>query len=72
MFGFASTIIAESQCWSFALRANINIFPQISIFAPEFNFRYLRSGVKHYMSYFPWNQPSSFALRLDMGVTGWY
>jgi hypothetical protein len=26
------------------------IFPHISVFAPEFNFRYLRSGLKDYMS----------------------
>jgi hypothetical protein len=44
------TIIAISQCWLFALRANIRISPQTSVFAPEFNFRYLRSGLKENMS----------------------
>jgi len=34
MFVFACPIIAKSQCWLFALRANIHIFPQISVFAP--------------------------------------
>ena len=67
MFVFACPIIARSQCWLFALRANtgqlsvfaltysclpsnIRICPQISVFAPVFNFRYLRSGLKDYMS----------------------
>jgi len=60
MFVFACPIIAKSQCWLFALRANTG---QISVFAlkypylpsyiriaPEFNFRYMRSGLKDYMS----------------------
>jgi hypothetical protein len=42
MFVFACPIIAKSQCWLFAIR----ICPHISVFAPEFNFRYLRSGLK--------------------------
>ena len=53
MFVFACPIIARSQCWLFALRANIRIYPQISIFAliypylpPNSTFRYLRSGLK--------------------------
>ena len=60
MFVFACSIIARSQCWLFALFANIRIYPywpsnirigpQISIFAPEFNFWYLRSGLKENMS----------------------
>ena len=50
MFVFTCTIIAISQCWLFALRANIRISPQTSVFAPEFNFRYLRSGLKENMS----------------------
>ena len=33
--------IAESQCWLFAGQ-----YPHISVFDPEFNFRYLRSGLK--------------------------
>jgi hypothetical protein len=49
-FVFACSIIARSQCWLYALRVNIRICPQISVFAPEFNFRYLRSGLKDYMS----------------------
>jgi hypothetical protein len=49
MFVFACPIIARSQCWLFALAANICICPQISVFAPEFNFRYLRSGLKDYV-----------------------
>jgi hypothetical protein len=32
------------------LPSNIRICPQISVFAPVFNFRYLRSGLKDYMS----------------------
>jgi hypothetical protein len=91
VFVFACPILARSQCWLFALRANtgkypywpskIRICPQISVFAPEFNFRYLRSGLKDYMSYNmkfsisslvsaldPY-QPSSFAVGLDMGVS---
>ena len=91
VFVFACPILARSQCWLFALRANtgkypywpskIRICPQISVFAPEFNFRYLRSGLKDYMSYDmkfsisslvsaldPY-QPSSFAVGLDMGVS---
>ena len=54
MLVFACPIIARSQCWLFALRANIRanirICPQISVLAPEFNFRYLRSGLKENMS----------------------
>ena len=57
MFVFACPIIARSQCWLFALRANpgylpsnIRIGPPTSVFAPEFNFRYLRSGLKENMS----------------------
>ena len=46
MFVFACPIIPRSQCWLFALRANT----RISVFALEFNFRYLRSGLKDYMS----------------------
>ena len=46
MFVFACPIIARSQCWLFALRANTE---QLSVFAPEFNFRYPRSGFKDYM-----------------------
>jgi len=33
MFVFACPIIAKSQCWLFAHRANIHICPQISVFA---------------------------------------
>ena len=44
MFVFACPIIARNQSWLFALRANR------SVFAPEFNFRYQRSGLKDYMS----------------------
>ena len=40
MFVFACPI-AKSQCWLFAGQC-----PQISVFAPEFNFRYLRSCLK--------------------------
>ena len=52
MFVFACPIIAKSQCWLFGLIANgqIRICPHISVFAPEFNLRYLRSGLKDYMS----------------------
>ena len=51
MFIFACLIIARSQCWLFPLKypywpSNIRIGPQISVFAPEFNFWYLRSGLK--------------------------
>ena len=51
MFVFACPIIARSQCWLFArpqgkYEANTCICPHISVFAPEFNFRYLRSGLK--------------------------
>jgi hypothetical protein len=58
MFVFACSVIAKSQCWLFALGANMG---QISVFAlkyphlpsyvrifPVFNFRYLRSGLKDY------------------------
>ena len=31
MFVFACSIIARSQCWLFALRANIRICPQIQL-----------------------------------------
>jgi hypothetical protein len=47
MFVFACPIIAGSQCCLFAL---IRICPHISVCAPEFNFRYLPSGLKDYMS----------------------
>jgi hypothetical protein len=50
MFVFACPIIAKGQCWLFALRANIRIFPHISVFAPKINFLYLGSGLKDYMS----------------------
>ena len=49
-FVFACPIIAKGQCWLFALRATTDICPHISVFALEFNFRYLRSGLKDYMS----------------------
>jgi hypothetical protein len=35
------------------LPSNIRICPHISVFAPVFNFRYLRSGLKDYMSKLP-------------------
>jgi hypothetical protein len=43
MFVFACPIIAK---------ISVGYLPsgQISVFAPEFNFRYLRSGLKDYMS----------------------
>jgi hypothetical protein len=44
MFVFACPIIAKEY------GANIRIFPVIFVFAPEFNFRYLRSDLKDYMS----------------------
>ena len=50
MFVFACPILARSQCWIFALRANIRIGTQISVFAPEFNFWYLQLGLKENMS----------------------
>ena len=50
MFVFACPIIARSQCWLFALRVNIRIGPQISIFVHEFNFWYLQLGLKENMS----------------------
>jgi hypothetical protein len=34
MLIFACPIIANSQCWLFALRANIRICPHISVFPP--------------------------------------
>ena len=56
MFVFPCPIIAESQCLLFALWANmgkypylpsnIHICPHISVFAFEFKFRYLHSGLK--------------------------
>ena len=46
MFVFACPIIAKSQCWLFALRANIRICPHMSVFVLVFNFQYLRSGLK--------------------------
>jgi hypothetical protein len=50
MFVFACPIIARSQCWLFSFRANIRIGPHPSAFAPEFNFQYLRSGLKENIS----------------------
>ena len=60
MFVFACPITARSQSWLFALRAirgkypyfpsNIRIGSHISVFAPVFYFRFLRSGLKDYMS----------------------
>ena len=57
MFAFVCPIIAKSQCWVFAPQgkypyfpSNIHICPHISVFAPEFNFLYLRSSLKDYMS----------------------
>jgi hypothetical protein len=60
MFVFACPIIDRSQCWLFALRenigkysylpSNIRICPHMSAFAPEFNYWYLRSGLKDYMT----------------------
>ena len=51
MFVFACPIIAKSQYWLFAqgkygANTNIRVCPHISVFTPEFNFRYLRSGLK--------------------------
>ena len=47
MFVFACPIIAKSQCWLFQGKYGaIRICPHISVFAPEFNFRYLCSGLK--------------------------
>ena len=51
MFVFACPIIARSQYWLFVLKypywpPNIRIGPLISVIAPEFNFQYLRSGLK--------------------------
>jgi hypothetical protein len=45
MFVFACPIIALSQCWLFA-HPQGKYGANISVFAPEFNFRYLRSGLK--------------------------
>ena len=45
MFVFACPIIARSQCWLFA-RHQGKYGANISVFAPEFNFRYLRSALK--------------------------
>jgi hypothetical protein len=42
-FVFACPIIARSH-------SNIRIGPQTFVFAPEFNFRYLRSGLEENMS----------------------
>ena len=41
----------SSQCWNFNRDEfeHIHIRPQISVFDPEFNFRYLRSDLKDYM-----------------------
>ena len=52
MFVLACLIIARSQCWNINRDEfeHIHIRPQISVFAPEFNFRYLRSDLKDYMS----------------------
>ena len=50
---FACPIIAKSVlviCSQGKYGANIRICPHISVFAPVFNFRYLRSGLKDYMS----------------------
>ena len=48
MFVFACSIIAKSQCWLFALRANIRICPHMSVFAPVFNFQYLQWSQRLY------------------------
>jgi hypothetical protein len=45
MFVFACPIIARSQCWLFA-HPQGKYGANISVFAPEFNFRYLRSILK--------------------------
>jgi len=58
MFIFACPIIAKisvgylpsGQIKYLYLPSNIRICPHISVFAPVFNFRYLRSGLKDYMS----------------------
>jgi hypothetical protein len=68
MFVFPCPIIAKSQCWLYALRANIRICPHISVFAPVFNFRYLRSGLKYYMSKYKerWCIPNNVDLYNDV------
>ena len=38
------------QCEYLYLPSNIRICPQLSVFAPEFNFRYMCSGFKDYIS----------------------
>jgi hypothetical protein len=47
-FVFACPIIAKSQYGAIFphFPSNIRIFPHISVFSPEFNFRYQRSGLK--------------------------
>jgi hypothetical protein len=50
MLIFACPIIANSQCPQGKYGENIRICPHISVFAPVFNFRYLRSGLKDCMS----------------------
>jgi hypothetical protein len=59
MFVFACPIIARSQCWLFALRANI----RISVFAPNST-----SGVCAFISYF--NQINTFQIKPDSGTGG--
>ena len=44
MLIFACPIIANSQCWLFALRANIRICPQIFVFALKYP--YLSSYIR--------------------------
>ena len=47
MFVFVCPIIAGSQCWLFAFRTIMDIYPQISIMAAEFNFRCRMVNLPH-------------------------
>jgi hypothetical protein len=67
MLIFACPIIANSQCWLFALRANIRICSQISVFEslrPLRRYRKLNTGantdiwgqIRIFSPYLPWGQ----------------
>ena len=54
-------IIARNICWLLG-----QIRPHISVFAPKFNFRYLRSGLKDYKGQSPSNgKLSDFSFYID-------
>jgi hypothetical protein len=56
MYIFESIIPFQVICYmpSGKISENIRMCPHMSAFAPEFNYRYLCSGIKDYMTKYTW------------------